>query len=47
MSSVELLEQVTRELARIAELPAAEQPAAYAALHALLERTLDGANWSE
>ena len=47
MSSNELLEQVTRELARIAELPAAEQPAAYAALHALLERSLDGVNWSE
>ena len=47
MSPNELLEQVTRELARIAELPAAEQPAAYAALHALLERTLDGASWSE
>jgi hypothetical protein len=47
MSSDELLEQVTRELARIAELPAAEQPAAYAALHSLLEKTLDGANWSE
>jgi hypothetical protein len=47
MSSNELLEQVTRELARIAELPAGDQPAAYAALHAMLERTLDGANWSE
>lgn len=47
MSSNELLEQVTRELARIAELPSSEQPAAYAALHALLERTLDGTNWSE
>lgn len=47
MSSDELLEQVTRELARIAELPSAEQPAAYAALHAMLEQTLDGANWSE
>jgi hypothetical protein len=47
MSSNELLEQVKAELARIAELPTAEQPAAYAALHALLERTLDGATWSE
>jgi hypothetical protein len=47
MSSNELLEQVKVELARISELPAAEQPAAYAALHALLERTLDGATWSE
>ena len=47
MSSVELLEQVKSELARISELPAAEQPAAYAALHALLEQNLDGASWSE
>jgi hypothetical protein len=41
MSSNELLEQVTAELARIAQLPVAEQPAAYAQLHAMLERTLD------
>lgn len=47
MSSDELLEQVTRELARIADLPSSEQPAAYAALHSLLEKALDGANWSE
>lgn len=47
MSSNELLEQVTAELARIAVLPAAEQPAAYAALHAMLEQSLDGASWSE
>ncbi|CAB4962389.1 unannotated protein [freshwater metagenome] len=42
MSSDELLEQVKRELARIAELPVGEQTAAYAALHALLEQALDG-----
>ena len=41
MSSDELLEQVTAELARIAQLPVNEQPAAYAVLHAMLERTLD------
>lgn len=41
MSSDELLEQVKAELDRIAALPAAEQPAAYAQLHAMLERTLD------
>lgn len=47
MSSNELLEQVTAELARISDLPANEQPAAYAALHAKLESVLDGNTWSE
>jgi hypothetical protein len=47
MSSEELLTQVTSELARIAQLPIAEQAAAYAALHAMLEKTLEGASWSE
>lgn len=47
MSSNELLEQITRELERIAQLPAQEQSAAYAALHAKLEGVLDGQTWSE
>jgi hypothetical protein len=47
MSSEELLTQVTSELARIAQLPISEQAAAYAALHAMLEKNLDGASWSE
>lgn len=47
MSSNELLEQIKAELARISALEAAEQPAAYAALHAKLERLLDGSDWSE
>jgi hypothetical protein len=47
MSSEELLTQVTSELARIAQLTIAEQAAAYAALHAMLEKNLDGASWSE
>lgn len=47
MSADELLTQVTSELARIGQLPLAEQAPAYAALHAMLENTLDGASWSE
>lgn len=47
MSSNELIEQITAELARISELPASEQPAAYAVLHARLESVLDGNTWSE
>ena len=42
MSSEELLEQVKSELERIANLPAAEQPAAYEALRAKLESALEG-----
>ncbi|MEO0312997.1 MAG: hypothetical protein RL140_227 [Actinomycetota bacterium] len=43
----EIIESVTRELARIAELPVEEQPAAYSSLQQRLQQVLDGKSWSE
>lgn len=44
--SEDLTQQVQEELARVTELPLEEQPAAFAAIRDLLERTLnsDGVN---
>lgn len=43
----EIIESVTRELARIAELPVEDQPAAYSVLRDRLQRVLDGKPWAE
>lgn len=45
--SNEIVEAVSAELARIAELPVAEQPAAYSQLQSRLQQVLDGQSWSE
>ena len=45
--SNEIVETVANELARIAELPIEEQPAAYAQLQLKLQQVLDGKSWSE
>ena len=43
----EIIESVTRELERIAQLPAPEQPLAYSGLQQRLQQVLDGKPWSE
>ena len=43
----EIIESVARELERIAELPAGEQPAAYSQLQQRLQQVLDGKTWAE
>jgi hypothetical protein len=45
--SNEIVEAVASELARIAELPITEQPAAYSQLQQKLQQVLDGKSWSE
>lgn len=45
--SNEIVAEVTRELARIAELAPQEQPAAYSQLQEKLQQVLDGKPWSE
>lgn len=45
--SNEIVAAVTVELARIAELPVGEQPAAYSQLQEKLQQVLDGKSWSE
>jgi hypothetical protein len=45
--SNEIVEEVASELARIAELPIGEQPAAYSQLQQKLQQVLDGKSWSE
>ena len=45
--SNEIVEAVASELARIAQLETAEQPAAYSQLQQKLQQVLDGKSWSE
>ena len=45
--SNEIVEAVAAELERIAQLPVAEQPAAYSVLQQKLQQVLDGKSWSE
>lgn len=45
--SNEIIEFVSNELARIAELPIEEQPAAYSRLQQKLQLVLDGKSWAE